>query len=202
MRLAQSCVARVLSYLQDDTISKLWRAKGAYNWNLFIHTSRSEHIIILLASSYASSRNGTSFLSYFASTTPESEHKQARLKTILVLAGSSLYDPETIRQQLLEREKILKFELAIIDGKVCSRNMFNHRRVLTLSSLTNTNLFLKSLFTILETQPLPKLIALWEGISFHRKWHNRLELTMVCRIGPKLCFQYPSVGRTQRVLRL
>jgi hypothetical protein len=124
MRLAQSCVARVLSYLQDDTVSKLWRAKGAYNGIFFIHTSRSEHIITLVASSYASSRNETSFISYFASTTPESEHKRARLKTILILAGSSLYDPETIRQQLLEREKILKFELAIIDGKVCSVNMF------------------------------------------------------------------------------
>ena len=121
MRLAQSCVARVLSYLRDATVSKLWRAKGAYKLELFffIHTSRSEHIS-LLASSYASSHNETSFVSYFASTTPESEHKRARLKTILILAGSSLYDPETIRQQLLESEKILKFELAIIDGKVCS----------------------------------------------------------------------------------
>ena len=49
-----------------------------------IHTSRSEHIITLLASLYASSRNGLSFLSYFASTTPESEHKRTRLKIILV----------------------------------------------------------------------------------------------------------------------
>lgn len=70
------------------------------------------------ASSYASSRNDSSFLSYFASTTPDSEHKRARLKTILLLSGSSLYDPETIRQRLLEREKILKLELAIINGKV------------------------------------------------------------------------------------
>jgi hypothetical protein len=48
MRLAQSCVSQVLSYLQDDTVSKLWRAKGGYNF--FIHTSRSEHIITFLAS--------------------------------------------------------------------------------------------------------------------------------------------------------
>ncbi|KAF8812135.1 hypothetical protein BYT27DRAFT_7252199 [Phlegmacium glaucopus] len=97
MRLAQSCVSQVLSYLQDDSVSKLWRAK---------------------ASSYASSRNESSFISYFASTTPESEHKRARLKTVLILAGSSLYDPDTIRHLLLEQEKILKFELAIIDGKL------------------------------------------------------------------------------------
>ena len=116
MRLAQSCVARVLSYLRDDTVSKLWRAKGTYKLEFF---SFDLSIFALLALSYASSRNETSFISYFASTTPESEHKRARLKTILILAGSSLYDPVSIRQQLLEREKILKFELAIIDGKVC-----------------------------------------------------------------------------------
>lgn len=81
--------------------------------------------MIPLASSYASSRNDTPFISYFASTTPESEHKRARLKTVLMLAGSSFYDPDTIRQQLLEKEKILKFELAIIDGKVCFPNMFH-----------------------------------------------------------------------------
>ena len=85
----------------------------------FSFTLHDLSILQLIASSYASSRNETSFISYFASTTPESEHKRARLKTILILAGSSLYDPETIRQQLLAREKILKFELAIVDGKVC-----------------------------------------------------------------------------------
>ena len=89
----------------------------------FSFTIHGLSILQLIASSYASSPNETSFISYFASTTPESEHKRARLKTILILAGSSLYDPEIIRQQLLEREKILKFELAIIDGKVCPRNM-------------------------------------------------------------------------------
>ena len=31
MRLAQSCVAQVLSYLGDAAVSKLWRAKGTYN---------------------------------------------------------------------------------------------------------------------------------------------------------------------------
>ena len=102
--------------------------------NLFILTSKR---IALPASSYASSRNETSFISYFASTTPESEHKRARLKTVLILAGSSLYDPETIRQQLLESEKILKFELAIIDGKVRSVTCFivgSRWRALIISS--------------------------------------------------------------------
>ncbi|PPQ88786.1 hypothetical protein CVT25_010472 [Psilocybe cyanescens] len=97
LKLALACVDQVLSFLEDDSVSKLWRAK---------------------ASSYASSHNESSFLSYFASTTPDSGHKRARLKMILLLAGSSLYDPELIRQRLSEREKILKLELALIDGKL------------------------------------------------------------------------------------
>ncbi|KAF8155687.1 hypothetical protein B0H34DRAFT_714373 [Crassisporium funariophilum] len=97
MQLAQSCVEQLLSYLKDDAVSKLWRAK---------------------ASSYASSRNESSFLTYFASTTPDSEHKRGRLKTVLLLAGSSLYDAEIIRQRLHEREQILTLELAIVDGKL------------------------------------------------------------------------------------
>lgn len=70
------------------------------------------------ASSYASTRNEVSFLSYFNSTTPDSRHKRARLKVILLLAGSSLYETEAIRQRLLVHEKLLKFELAIVESKV------------------------------------------------------------------------------------
>lgn len=72
----------------------------------------------LLASSYASTRNDSSFPSYFALTTPDSDHKRTRLKTILFLAGSSFYDPEVIRDSLLPQEKLLKFELAEIQSKV------------------------------------------------------------------------------------
>jgi hypothetical protein len=70
------------------------------------------------AASYASSRTDTSFLSYFASTTPDSEHKRVRLKTALFLQGSSLYKPEPIRGRLMEYQKVLKLEVAIVDGKV------------------------------------------------------------------------------------
>lgn len=69
-------------------------------------------------SSYTSSRSDTSFLSYFASTTPDSAATRTRLKTILFLQGSSIYDPRPIRQRLIEHEKLLRFEIAIIDGKV------------------------------------------------------------------------------------
>lgn len=80
--------------------------------------------VLPIASSYKSSRNEASFLSYFASTTPDSEHKRARLKMILLLAGSTLYDPSQIRARLSEHEKILTFELAIIDGKVNNSDLF------------------------------------------------------------------------------
>ena len=114
MRLALTCIDLVLSFLKDESVAKLWRAKG--NHVAFLPSSRL--IEPFSASSYSSSRHDNSFLSYFASTTPDSEHKRARLKTILLLAGSSLYDPEPVRQRLAECEKILKLELAIIDGKV------------------------------------------------------------------------------------
>ena len=62
--------------------------------------------------------NDMSFISYFASTTPESDHKRARLKMALFLQGSPVYDPNPIRKRLLDVRKVLGFELAIIEGKV------------------------------------------------------------------------------------
>jgi hypothetical protein len=72
----------------------------------------------MIASSYSSSRNDTSFLSYFASTTPNSEHKRVRLKAALFLQGSTFYEPGPIKDRLIEHQKVLKLELAIVDGKV------------------------------------------------------------------------------------
>ncbi|OBZ67658.1 Transforming growth factor-beta receptor-associated protein 1 [Grifola frondosa] len=97
MQLAMTYVDQLLSCLADESTSKLWRAK---------------------ASSYASSRSETTFLSYFASTTPDSESKRVRLKTALFLQGSTSYDAEVIRSRLISHEKILKLELAIVDGKL------------------------------------------------------------------------------------
>ncbi|KAF8878713.1 hypothetical protein BD779DRAFT_1676706 [Infundibulicybe gibba] len=105
VQLAAVYLDELVDILQDDSTVKLWRAK---------------------ASSYSSSRNESSFVSYFASTTPESAHKRIRLKTILFLAGSSLYDLENIRSRLIEYENILRLELAIVDGK-----LGNHRSALT-----------------------------------------------------------------------
>ncbi|KAG6867665.1 hypothetical protein C0993_012565 [Termitomyces sp. T159_Od127] len=94
---AASCIEQLSAALAHESVSKLWRAKAA---------------------SYASNRSDTSFLSYFASTTPDLPHKRTRLKAILFLAGSGLYDPAVVRPLLLEHQKILMLELAIIDGKL------------------------------------------------------------------------------------
>ncbi|KAG5716916.1 Transforming growth factor-beta receptor-associated protein 1 [Termitomyces sp. T112] len=94
---AASCIKRLSAVLAQESVSKLWRAKAA---------------------SYASNRTNTSFLSYFASTTPDSPHKRTRLRTVLFLAGSGLYDPAIVRPLLFEHQKILKLELAIVDGKL------------------------------------------------------------------------------------
>ncbi|KAJ7111566.1 hypothetical protein C8R43DRAFT_1139107 [Mycena crocata] len=104
-QLAMVCVDQVLEALTDDKVSKLWQAK---------------------ISSYAKSHSDGGFFSYFASMTPDSPTKLARLKTVLLLQGSSLYDAEAIRERLLPfSERILSLELAIVDGK-----LGNHRAAL------------------------------------------------------------------------
>jgi vacuolar protein sorting-associated protein 3 len=44
----------------------------------------------------------------------------------LVLAGSRLYDPEIIRERIVEekREKVLSLEIALLEGKVNSHLHF------------------------------------------------------------------------------
>ncbi|KAF8632341.1 hypothetical protein AX15_001925 [Amanita polypyramis BW_CC] len=106
-RLAVSCAERVVKVLEtDEAVAKLWRAK---------------------ASSYASSQSTTetTFISHFASTTPDSESKRARLKLILFLAGSSLYDPVQVKECLSGNEKVLKIEFATLDAR-----LGDHRGVL------------------------------------------------------------------------
>ncbi|EMD32317.1 hypothetical protein CERSUDRAFT_119016 [Gelatoporia subvermispora B] len=105
-QLAVSYVEQLMACLQDDQTSKLWRAKAA---------------------SYASSNSDTPFISYFASTTPDSDPKRVRLKAALFLQGSSLYDPATIREKLMSQEKLLKLELAVLAGK-----LEEHRAALTI----------------------------------------------------------------------
>jgi hypothetical protein len=68
--------------------------------------------------SYASLSTRESFLSYFASTTPESDAKRARLQTVLFLQSSDAYDAEPLRERLSAHRAVLALELAIVQGKV------------------------------------------------------------------------------------
>ena len=141
MQLANSCVDQLLACLVEESTSKLWRAKAA---------------------SYASTRTDTTFLSYFASTTPESEHKRVRLKTVLFLQGSTLYDPKQIKGRLMERQKILKLEIAVVDGKVGFLLPFVSFCSLILRAYSSVTIAQPSryLCTISEMPPLQKHTAL------------------------------------------
>ena len=70
------------------------------------------------ASGYRKSTAQTSFLSYFVSTTPDSEHKRARLKTILFLQASALLDLEATLSRLREQSGVFSLEIALVEGKV------------------------------------------------------------------------------------
>ncbi|KAH8085441.1 hypothetical protein BXZ70DRAFT_1045640, partial [Cristinia sonorae] len=96
MQLAQTCIDQLLSCLSEEPISKLWRAKAA---------------------SYGSGRSESPYFSYFASTTPDSASKHVRLKTMLFLQGSSLYDPHVIWERLKPHENVFALELAIVEGR-------------------------------------------------------------------------------------
>lgn len=100
------CLDQLFKYISDEAISKLWRAK---------------------VSGYRRSAAQTSFLSYFVSTTPDSEHKRVRLKTILFLQASALLDLETILTRLNEHSTIFSLEIALIEGK-----LGHHRSALTI----------------------------------------------------------------------
>ncbi|KAI0035780.1 hypothetical protein K488DRAFT_76361 [Vararia minispora EC-137] len=97
--LASSCISTVLTSLEDDATAKLWRAKAA---------------------SYASAPNPTPFLSYFASTTPDSDHKRARLRAAFFLQGSVYYDVQVVREKVLPHAKALSLEMAILEGRVAN----------------------------------------------------------------------------------
>ncbi|KAH8108778.1 hypothetical protein DFH11DRAFT_1710480 [Phellopilus nigrolimitatus] len=96
-QLVDVCVDQIFQSIADETTAKLWRAK---------------------ASSYASSHNDTPFFMYFASTTPESESRNTRLQTALLLQGSCLYDVEKVLMRIQEHKKVLRLEMAILYGKL------------------------------------------------------------------------------------
>lgn len=115
-QLAEAYADQLVACLANESTSKLWRAKGKSVQPLLL--SYLCELTRFPASSYFSGRSESSYISYFASTTPESESKRTRLKAILFLQGSTLYDPAAVRTRLSAHAKILKLELAILEGKV------------------------------------------------------------------------------------
>ncbi|EGO03997.1 hypothetical protein SERLA73DRAFT_84202 [Serpula lacrymans var. lacrymans S7.3] len=107
MQLALSCVDQLLECLDDEGTLKLWRAKASS----------------FASSASSRSQSPTPFLTYFASTTPDSPAKRIRLKTALYLQSFE-YDVAQVREHLQEgmgeNEKVLALELAILDGKLGS----------------------------------------------------------------------------------
>ncbi|KAF7304926.1 hypothetical protein MKEN_01206900 [Mycena kentingensis (nom. inval.)] len=105
-QLASLCLDQLLECLDDTSVARLWESK---------------------ASRYASTDNeGTPFLSYFLSTTPDSASKSTRLKCTLFFQSSSLYDAQLIRERLLPHsQRIFALESVIVNGK-----LGNHRDAL------------------------------------------------------------------------
>jgi hypothetical protein len=103
------------------------KRKVAFLFNPLCH-----RCLTFLASSYAASSmpksqkspqshsNSSSYLAHFSSTTPDSPSKRARLRLILFLAGSQLYDPAAVKSKIEDvgRGKSLALESAIVEGKV------------------------------------------------------------------------------------
>ncbi|KAG7094946.1 hypothetical protein E1B28_005747 [Marasmius oreades] len=136
MDYASTCVGQLLDFLSQEDVLKLWRAK---------------------ASSYSSSRTEFTlpFISYFASTTPDSEHKRVRLKTALFLQASDLYDLVAIRGRLLPHAKVLQFEMAILDGK-----LQNHDSALSNLALDLRDTITAEAYCTLGGDPIPNKVAL------------------------------------------
>ena len=108
---------QLLACLGDESTSKLWRAKGAISAYV---CGAWLKVLFSIAASYPTSKTDAPYFSYFASTTPDSDSKRTRLRTVLFLQGSKLYDPERIRARLEshEQKKVLCLELAVLLGKV------------------------------------------------------------------------------------
>ncbi|KAF8840538.1 hypothetical protein BDN67DRAFT_1069186 [Paxillus ammoniavirescens] len=141
--LVRGCVEEVLESVGDEAVGRLWRAKAtSYASSPSTSTpggtsssspppSKSPsppsltlpppHLSHL---SSVSSPPRPPFLSYFASTTPNSPSKRARIKALLVL--QSLNDDRGIVKDIQDRivkggwEKVLGLEMAVLSSKIPS----------------------------------------------------------------------------------
>ncbi|KAJ3761020.1 hypothetical protein EV360DRAFT_38625 [Lentinula raphanica] len=124
MEYAMACTDELLGHLKNDEgIERLWRAKGT------LPPSASS------SSPTTSTSTPLPFISYFASTTPDSPSKRVRLKNLLFLQASGLYDVNAVKQRILSASEgddkkgkykpLLALELAVLESK-----LGNHRSVL------------------------------------------------------------------------
>ncbi|KAF9519333.1 hypothetical protein BS47DRAFT_1288489 [Hydnum rufescens UP504] len=67
---------------------------------------------------YTALKTKEPFLVHFATRVPDSEAKTARLKAVLFLQGSSLYNVSAMRRCVEGRRDVLVLERAILDGKL------------------------------------------------------------------------------------
>ncbi|KAF9235542.1 rab-GTPase-TBC domain-containing protein [Melanogaster broomeanus] len=128
--LIWSCVEEVLQWAEDETVGRLWRAKAtSYTSSPSTSTPTAISSSPPPPSKSPSPLSSTApprppFLSYFASTTPDSPSKRARIKSLLVL--QSLNEGKGIVKDINERivnkgwEKVLGLEMAVLHSKVPS----------------------------------------------------------------------------------
>jgi len=104
------------------------------------------------------------FCVFLADIAPDSPIKTLRLKLMLFLQGSPFFDlPDAARR--LEAMPMLKFELAVILGRVSNHIQTNDKFTHT-SSLVATDQRYISLLAKLETPYLLRLTVLKEGKLF------------------------------------
>ncbi|KAH0826681.1 hypothetical protein J3R83DRAFT_5069 [Lanmaoa asiatica] len=131
--LVWNCVEEVLEYVGDEGVGKLWRAKAASYASSpsFSATVSSPPPPPPKSDSSPSPNHLTSqsplrspFLYYFASTTPDSPSKRARIKTLLLFQslGEGKKLVNDIQDRILVRggDKILGLEMAILHSKTPS----------------------------------------------------------------------------------
>ncbi|KAH7886861.1 hypothetical protein F5I97DRAFT_1806891 [Phlebopus sp. FC_14] len=112
-QLVQSCVDELLDCLKDEVVVKLWRAKARSSPPSTLPPSTSP---------IPPSSARSSFLSYFASTTPDSPSKRIRIKTLLVLQAMATENAEGVKKRIVEGgcEKVLGLEMAVLSSKLSS----------------------------------------------------------------------------------
>ncbi|TEB34039.1 hypothetical protein FA13DRAFT_1626310 [Coprinellus micaceus] len=147
-KFAQACVDEVLQVLsQDEAIVKLWKAKAS---------SYAASSIPKSQKSPQAHSTSSSYLAHFASTTPDSPSKRARLRLIFFLAGSQLYDPAAVKSKIENagRGKSLALESAILEGK-----LGNHKSALTILGCEMKDALSAEAYCSLGGQVIPTKVA-------------------------------------------